>query len=313
MDPLRFIGEQDGFFSRAMAREMGYDDKSVTRMVRAGIWTRFRRGFYCFTDIWTTLDELERYRVRCRAVLHSLGDGVALSHISGAIAHGIKVWHSDFSHVHVTRLDGAQGRIEGDVIHHEGKWGANDVVEVDGLRVLTPVRCALETGTRMTSEGSLVVLDSLLHLELADEDDLRRQFERMSAWPGARHLHIPVRMADGRSDGVGESRGRWIFWTMGLPAPDLQVKVHRPDGELRGTCDWGWLRLGLLGEFDGRIKYGRLLKPGQDVGEVVFAEKQREDELREITGCTMIRLTWTDYDRPRLIRDRVQRLIKKTS
>ena len=28
----------------------------------------------------------------CRAVLHSLGDGVALSHQSGCVAHGIDVW-----------------------------------------------------------------------------------------------------------------------------------------------------------------------------------------------------------------------------
>lgn len=311
MDPLRFICEQDGFFTRAMAREMGYDDKSVTRMVRAGVWTRFRRGYYSFTDLWSALDETGRHLVRCRAVLHSLGEDVALSHVSGVVVHELGVWKADLGHVHVTRLDGAQGRIEGDVIHHEGKWLDTDVVEVNGFRVLHPVRCALEYGTRVTSEEALVVLDSLLHTGRADEDDLARQFEKMGAWPGMRHLHIPIRMADGRAESVGESRGRWMFWTTGLPAPDLQVKIFDTAGELRGTCDWGWLHLGLLGEFDGRVKYGRLLDPGQDVGEVVFAEKQREDVLREITGCSMIRLTWADYDRPRVVRDRVLRLMRR--
>ena len=311
MDPLRFICEQDGFFTRAMARELGYDDKSVTRLVRAGVWTRFRRGYYCFTDLWSSLDEKAQYLVRCRAVLHSLGNDVALSHESGVIAHELGIWKPDLRHVHVTRLDGAQGRIEGDVIHHEGKWLDTEVVEVDGLRTMLPVRCALEYGTRADSEQTLVVLDSLLHKGLADESDVGRQFEKMGAWPGARHLHVPVRMADGRSESVGESRGRWIFWTLGVPAPDLQVKIHNTDGVLRGICDWGWLHLDVLGEFDGRVKYGRLLRPGQDVGEVVFAEKQREDELREITGCTMIRLTWDDYQRPRLIRDRLLRLMKR--
>ncbi len=46
------------------------------------------------------------------------------------------------------------------------------------------------------------------------------------------------------------------------------------------------------------MKYGRLLEPGQDPGEVVFAEKHREDELRELTGFGMVRLIWSDYDRP---------------
>lgn len=312
MDPLRFVCEQDGFFTRAMAREAGYDDKTVTRMVRAQVWTRFRRGYYCFTDIWASLDATAQYRVRCRAVMHSLGSNVALSHLSGVLLHGIDVWDPDLRHVHVTRLDGAQGRIEGDVIHHEGQWAGNEVVEVDGLRVLAPVRCALEYGSRVTAEAALVVLDSMLHHDLADEHMLDRKFRAMAAWPGMRHLHVPVRMADGRAESVGETRGRWTFWRMGLPAPDLQVKIYDSKGELRGICDWGWLDQGVLGEFDGRVKYGRLLKPGQDVGEVVFAEKQREDELREITGCRMIRLTWNDYYRPQVIRTRLLRLLRQS-
>lgn len=311
MDALRLICEQDGFFTRAMAREMGYDDKTVTRTVRAGVWIRFRRGYYSFTDLWSALDEVEKYLVRCRAVLHSLGSDVALSHQSGALAHGLALWEPDLSHVHVTRLDDAQGRIEGDVIHHEGQWSDTEVVEVDGLRTLLPVRCALEYGTRVDSEHALVALDSLLHLQAADESDLGRQFEKMGAWPGARHLHIPVRMADGRSESPGESRGRWAMRILHLPAPDLQVKIYNSAGELRGTCDWGWLALGLLGEFDGKVKYGRLLKPGQDVGEVVFAEKQREDELREISGCRMIRLIWSDYQRPRVLRERILRQMRR--
>jgi hypothetical protein len=34
-----------------------------------------------------------------------------------------------------------------------------------------------------------------------------------------------------------------------------------------------------VGEFDGRVKYGPLPKPGQGIGDVLFDEKQREDAL----------------------------------
>ena len=66
-----------------------------------------------------------------------------------------------------------------------------------------------------------------------------------------------------------------------------------------GTCDWAWPDHGVLGEFDGKVKYGRLLKPGQDVGQVVFAEKQREDLIRAVTDFRMVRIIWSDYERPR--------------
>ena len=313
MNPLRYVCEQDGFFTRAMAREVGYDDQAISLMVRQRVWRRFRRGYYSFSDIWDTVDEVAQHLIRCRAVLHSLGDAVALSHVSGVLAHGINTWGVDLTRVHVTRLDGGAGRVEGDVVHHVGAASDADVMNVDGLRALSPVRCAIECGATTTSESALVVFNSLLHLGIADPEQLHRQFRAMGSWPGMRHLHVPVRLADPRAESVGESRGMWVFWVVGIPRPTVQFEVHDENGILRGTCDWGWPRARLLGEFDGKVKYGRLLRPGQNPGDVAFAEKRREDELRELSGFGMLRLIWRDYQRPRLIKDRFERLARRTS
>jgi hypothetical protein len=310
MDPLRMIVDEMGFFTRAMARDCGYDDRSVAAMVRAKIWRRVRRGYYVFADEWASLDPVGRHLVVCRCVLHSLGNDVALSHLSGALAHGLSCWNVNLSRVHVTRLDGGAGRLEAGVVHHEGLCLDDDVTTVDGMRVLKAARCALEAGSLTTNEGALVVLDSALFAGLADEDEILRQFESMSSWPHMRHLHIPVRMTTPLSQSVGESRGRWLFWTLGLPAPQCQFEVYDAQGVLVATCDWGWPGHGLLGEFDGLQKYGRLLKPGQSPGEVMFAEKRREDLLRELTGMRMVRLVWDDYDRPRVTGTRITRLMR---
>ena len=66
----------------------------------------------------------------------------------------------------------------------------------------------------------------------------------------------------------------------------------------------------VFGEFDGKIKYGRLLRPGHDAGQVVFAEKRREDLVRELTRGSMVRLVWEDLDRPRVTHDRIARLLR---
>jgi hypothetical protein len=155
------------------------------------------------------------------------------------------------SRVHVTRLDGGPGRIEGDVVHHEGFVADHEVVEVDGLRVLVPARCALEAASRATNEMGLVILDSMLARELCDQGDLMQQFEQMAHWPFTRHLHVVVRMADGRSKSPGESRGRWLFRCSGIPAPVLQYEVRDPDGVLQGTTDWAWPEQGALGSSTG--------------------------------------------------------------
>lgn len=311
MDPLRLICEQHGFFTRAMARDCGYTDKNVTAEVRAGIWTRFRRGYYCFSDIWRQLDDRERHLVRCRAVLHSLGRDVALSHSSGLVAHDVELWGAPLGRVHVTRLDGDASRIEGDVVHHRGVVGDDDFVVVDGMRVLRPARCAVEYASTASGESALVAFNSALNKGRVSRQELFDQFACVASWPGMRHVHIPIRLASARSHSVGESRGFWLFWAARLPMPELQHEVRDDGGVLRATCDWGWPELDTYGEFDGAVKYGRLLKSDQDPGDVVFAEKQREDEVREITQGTMIRLVWSDYDRPRVTIARLQRALRR--
>ena len=298
---------------RAEALDVGTSDKELIHGVRSRALVRFRQGYYTYSDIWAALDEVGQHLVRARAVQHSLGPSVAMSHVTGVLAHGMVTWGIDLSQVHVTRLDRGAGRTEGDVVHHQGSAGPEEVEEVNGLRVFPADRCVVEAATLATPEQSLVMFDSFLHLELGEHHDLRGRFDRMQRWRGTRHLHLPIRMADGRADGPGESRGRWLFWASGLPAPELQYEVRRADGTLVGICDWAWRDLGVLGEFDGRVKYGRLLKPGESAGDAVFREKRREDEIREITGWPMVRLIWSDYGAAGATAARIQRLMDRAA
>jgi hypothetical protein len=311
MDPLRYRAETQDFFTRANARDLGYHDKAVAQMMRMRIWHRIRRGYYTYADIWKGLTPEGRHLARAHAVLDSLGDNVVLSGVSGLLEHGVAPWDVPLDRVHVTRLDGSAGRTEGDVVHHEGFCLDSDIVILRDRPVLAAARCAIEACSRTSPESALVSFDSLLHLGKCSHDDLASQFRTMSSWPFTRRLTIPVLMADEKAESPGESRGRWLFWTAGLPAPLLQFEVRDSSGELIGICDWGWPDHGLLGEFDGRSKYGRLLRPGQAPGEVVFAEKRREDRLREVTGCAMIRLVWDDYSRPQATIRRIEALMRR--
>jgi hypothetical protein len=307
MDPTRLLAEQFGFFTRSEAEASGYGDREIAGMVRAKLWIRFRRGFYTYADLWSGFDDVGRHRVRSHAVLRSLGRNVALSHVSAVIDHGIDTWGMDLSRVHVTRLDGASGRIEGDVVHHAGVCLEGDITEEHEHLVLATDRVVVEAGSIATNESALVSFDSFLRQNPVAHPLLMSRFARMERWPRTRHLHIPIRLADGGAESAGETRGRWFCWIHRLPVPETHYEVRDADGVLRGICDWWWKKSRTLGEFDGRLKYGRLLRPGQDPGDVVFAEKQREDELRDLTGCRMVRLIWSDYDRPRVTAARLAR------
>lgn len=291
---LRVIEAAHGVFLRSEAHDLGYDNRAVQAAIRHGLWHRVRHGAYCFTDTWQTQDAVGRHRIRARAVMRSLGTRVALSHVSAVVDHGIGVWGLDLAHVHVTRLDGGSGRRDGDVIHHEGRAAPDDVMERNGYLVVEPTRAVLEAATLATVESGLVSVDSALHRRLTTPERIDHVFTRMERWRGSQKVQLVTRMADGRAESVGESRSRFLFWAQGLPAPEPQFHVYDHRGVLVATCDFGWPELKMLGEFDGRIKYGRLLRPDQSPGDAVFEEKKREDLVRGITRFTMFRLVWSE-------------------
>jgi hypothetical protein len=255
---------------------------------------------------------LSLHRSAARALARKLGNRVALSHTSAAIEHGLLIHNLDLTLLHVTRLDGVAGRTDAGVVHHEGFCTDDDIIEIDGLLVVKPARAAIETASLGTTDSALVVLDSALHHGV-DRAELDAAYNVVSHWPHMRRLQVPVRMADGRAESVGESLGRHLCWAQGLPAPELQFEVRNAYGNLVGTTDFAWPSHGLLGEFDGKVKYGRLLRPGESPADAVFREKVREDRLREALQWGMVRLVWADLHRPAATADRIRRLLRRAA
>ena len=202
MDRLRALAEADGFFTRQDAFGIGHDDRSIRRSLRSRLWVRVRPGAYTFPDLWPAADPVAQHLLTGRAVSRRFGPKVALSHTSGALAHGLLVWDTDLSQVHVTRLDGGAGRCEAGVVHHEGLTLPSDVAHLDGGAALHPARCAIETAALGSAEAGLVVLDSLLHLGRAHPRRARRDV--LPASDLARHAGDPGAGPDGRrARGVG--------------------------------------------------------------------------------------------------------------
>ena len=297
-DPLRVIAEADRVFLRREALACGYTDKLIARQVRTGTWRRVRHGAYCFGDVWATLTPEERHLTLASAVLRTTPGPVVLSHTTALLAHGIATWGIDLSRVHVTRLDDGAGRVERDVVHHVGVCSEADVVTVDGLPVVGAARAVIEAATLQTLESALVSADSALFHRRCTPDELHETFGALNHWPGSQRIHLVLHHMDGRSESPGESRTRYMFWRYGLPTPQLQFAVY--DGNaLIAVTDFAWPDHHQFGEFDGQLKYGRLLRKGETPGDAVFREKQREDLVRAVTGFGFGRVIWIDLSRPR--------------
>lgn len=298
----------EGVFLRSEALDFGFSDADLVAALRADILVRVRHGAYVDAGRWKACDDVARHRLRARAVMLRHGDRVALSHVSGAVMHGLRVWGVDLSRVHITRLDGLHTRRISDVAHHTGERHDAHVVELDDMRVLTPSMCAVGTAATNSVEAGLVTVDAAYHQKAVTDADLLGAASVMAGGNGARRLKVTLPLARPGSESVGESRLRYLCWCESLPRPELQYPIY-DEGVLIATTDFAWPEHSMLGEFDGRVKYERFRRPGESAGDAVFREKRREDRIRELTRWGMIRFVWHDLSVPRATADRVRRAL----
>ena len=229
-----------------------------------------------------------------------------MGHASAAVLHGLPLWRVPLSRVHLIRPPGSPGTRSSRLHLHLARVADEEVTTVDGVFLSDVTRTVVDLARTLSFESAVVVADAALARRATTADDLRERLLRMGPVPGSRAAARVLAFADRRSESVGESRSRVLLHQLGLPAPDLQVRVHGTDGSFLGRCDFGWADHRTVGEFDGRMKYGRLLRPGQSPGDAVYEEKLREDAIRD-TGRQLTRWTWQELDAPATIRDRVQR------
>jgi hypothetical protein len=304
------LGDPDahGLFLRRDALAAGLTDLMLRRAVKAGELVRVRHGAYVPGPVWRTLDARGRHLVKVRAVLRTHGTRVAASHHSAVAAWGMDQWRVPLAKVHVTRTDHGSGRQFDDLTHHQALVSDSDVTEVDGIRATRPVRAALESATLLELEQALVVVCSGLRMKLFDRAELERCRASMEAWPNSLGLELVCRLADERFGSVGEVRTFLCLWRAALPKPVPQFSVYDGD-ELVGTVDFAWPELGLILEFDGKVKYEKYLRPGESPADAVVREKRREDRIRELTGWTVIRICWDDLADPERFIARIRRVM----
>lgn len=188
---------------------------------------------------------------------------------------------------------------------HTAPLAANEIVQRDGLRVSSLARTVIDLARTLPYRRAVAIGDAALALELP-RNDLREPLAQAGRRHGIRQAHRVVDFIDGRSESVGESYSRVVLDELGLMPEELQYEVFDEHGIFVGASDFAWPEHKTLAEFDGQIKYGALLKPGQTASDVVVAEKLREDRLRDL-GWQVVRWIWKELFTPGVIRARLER------
>lgn len=313
---LAHMATHHGLITAPQARDLGMSTTWIRHQVRQQLWIALHRGVYVDAEVWNALDPWHAQPLlRARAILLVLRRDVVLSHDSavlaleldylvppdppGPVAHFTRpgvtnAWRTDHWAVHLAR------------------FREDDVVLVDGLRVLQPARTVIDMAREHGLLSGLVTADSALRRGLP-RSELENVVDGMASW---RHVTVGrdvAALADHRSQSAVEVLAREFVLGLGLGEVDLQWPFHRSDGRLA----WADLRVGRhLFEAHGKIK---VLPP--ELGGV--AEKAAADVLwdtrkreRHATseGLGVSNLYWEDFfgDRRAVARKRVLAEVEQT-
>jgi hypothetical protein len=265
---------QHGLVSSRQLADSGHTTSDVRRLVRAGSLVPVRRGVYADGEVWQAADPWRArplLRVRAAGLVLRCDDFV-YSHDSAALVLDMGVPRASDCLVHVTRH-----KVHGDaeragIKHHRAPYRPQDVVDVDGLRVLEPARTGLDMTREHGRAAGLAACDAALRRG-ASRADLEHVLERMRCWPRSRTMRWCVEWADRGAETYLESLVRDLVIELGIGVPQTQFGLS--DGRRTVWCD---IRVGRhFFEGDGWLKYDDDNPSGLSGREVLAAEKARQD------------------------------------
>ena len=258
--------------------------RDVGRLLESGVLTRLDRYLVvgaCLTEQARSDDTLA-HRLEAEALLATYPDCVASAH-SAAVLRGLPTFELP-SYATATRAEGAwrggnrRVRIAPLPAHH--------VDSIDGKSVTSAARTVVDIARTSSLRSAAVTGDAALRAGLL-KSDLKSMVDECAAWSDVGKASMAVEFMDARAESPLESLSRVVFHERGVPPPEPQVEIVVAGVVYR--VDFLWKEARVIGEADGRGKYS--LDPFRTAEQVVWAEKLREDALRD-AGYILVRWTY---------------------
>lgn len=283
----------------------GFTDTEIRTAVRQGTLIRLAPGSFVPGEQYRSLDREDRYRLMVQAVARHRDDGVVASHSSAAALHGLPLVRTPLELVHLTRAGRGGARRTDRVQVHSADVPPGERTRIDDVAVTTVDRTLIDLARAESRDTSVTAIDAALHEQLVPPQRLVASLAAARCRPGIPRARRALALADGRAESPGETLTRLSLIDHGILDLEPQVWIVDECGRRVARVDLALLAYGVLLEFDGFVKYERLLRPGESPSDAVVREKRREERVTEL-GWLVIRVIWADLRRPDLLARRVQ-------
>lgn len=258
-------------FTSALAAGAGVRPQLLTQLVRLGLLRRMLRGVLVATQVPDSL------ALRVDALRLVVPHHCVVTDRTAAWAQGVSILPRsakyEMPHLDVFSTDGSRVRRAG-VRSGVRELVGRDIIELDGLRLTSPLRTACDLGRSLWRFDALAALDGFLRIGL-DPCQLAAEVARFRGQRGVIQLRTLVPLADGRSESVAESALRLHWYDAGLPRPELQVWVHDDAGVAIFRLDIGLEEVRFAAEYDGEDFHGEA-DEGPDCQRRLWMQRERD-------------------------------------
>ncbi|GAA3832123.1 hypothetical protein [Nocardioides panacisoli] len=223
LDPLDALPADRPFTTaEALAAGLTYDQLRV--LIAKGALRHPIRGVYVAARVPDSI------ALRCQCLrLVVPEDAVVVDRHAGWL-HGAEMVLAPNEHIHLEPvrlfLPAGRGRLRNHLADSgERTFRTDDLMEIGGLRVTTPLRTALDLGRHRWPDRSLAAMDQMLRLKSFTKEELINGVERFRGARWVRTLRLMVEHVDGRAESPPESvmRLRWIETHLPYPTPQIEV------------------------------------------------------------------------------------------
>ena len=282
----------------------GFTDASIRAALKSGSLQRLGRGRYGRRRPDNSED-------RVLALMAGRDDVLCLE--AAAVWHGLPLRHR-LEEISVLRPGNGRSRRREGWMVLTGDLPSADVELVGSLRVTTVARTVVDLARLRGLEQALVPWEAARWrartgrtLEEFDQGvDL--VIDCQARLKGVGLARRARQMASAHSESPMETLSLWHMRELGVPAPVQQFDVLDVAGHCRGTCDFAWPELGVVGEYDGQEKYDRLRRVGESPADVVRREKRRQESIEEL-GWVFARWGKEELANPVLMKRRIEQAI----
>ena len=281
-------------------------DRELRRRVADRTMVKVATGVFLPAIEWNPMTADERYRTRVRAAALISSPSAQFSHESAAAMWNLPSIGPWPAAVHELTEQTSGGRSRVGIVRH-GLGLDGSPMTIDGVTVTSLARTVVDVSCTTSFVRAVAMADAALHAPQrgvparTSKLELQGLVETLVPYYGMGKATRVINFANGESGSAGESFARVQFHALGFPPPELQVDFFDELGFI-GCVDFFWRELGLIGEFDGKSKYGarRLYQKDLTSEQIVLIEKDREDRLRRVAK-DFVRLDWPKVNNRRML------------